>query len=420
MKKISFCIAFIISSNVIFLSGCQTGQTKVKAAPEVLAEFDFSNKDGYILLPVILDGEKYQFILDTGTIFTIFHNSFKDKLGEKKLSSLEVYAPSNEERRVVVERFPVPDVYIGDIKLNVSRFVGVMDLDMLKPGTSSMCDGIIGMDFLKQYIIQIDFDNGKVIFLRGKKDFDIYSFLRPKQNEHPEWGEPIKIKARKFNIRTVRGKIIGCINTDFVIDTGCFFPGLLRNELFDKMNSNLDITKNDIAFINTIPDNNSFGPVIKTDRFSVGAFNYNEMLFNREDVSTLGLPFFSHHLVTFDFPNNIMYLKKGEEYGKQFGYLPYFKDTGITLNVNNENIFVCQVDPNSLAERKGIRQNDIVTEFQVNDQILTSFKPVDFLEFSSKLPKPEDRTYTFTFKRGDDIFIVNFIEQDVHEKKNGD
>ncbi len=112
MKKISFCIAFIISLNVLFLSGCQTGQTKVAAAPEVLAEFDFSNKDGYILLPVILDGEKYQFILDTGTTFTIFHNSFKDKLGEKRLSSLEVFAPSNEERRVVVERFPVPDVYI--------------------------------------------------------------------------------------------------------------------------------------------------------------------------------------------------------------------------------------------------------------------------------------------------------------------
>ena len=415
MRKIKLCIVFVIISNVLFLSGCQTGQTKT-AAPEVLAEFDFSIKDGGILLPVTFNGEECTLALDTGASYTVVDDSFKDKLGKMISKPRKASTPYNKDKILMIERFSFPDAYLGNLKLKTSNSIYVMDLD---PLTGGLCKGVIGMDFLEQYIVQIDFDNGKVIFLKGKKNFDIFSFLGPKENKHPEWGEPVKIKTRIFgNRRTVKGRVLGNISTDFMIDTGWGFSGVLKNNKFDKVKSNLYETDNETTFVIATENNSSMGNIVKTNRFSIGTFNYKEIMFQKGDISMLGLPFFSHHLVTFDFPNNIMYLKKGEKYGKQFGYLPYFKGTGLTLNVNDENIFVCQVDPNGLAERKGIKQNDIVMEFQVNDQILTSFKPLDFIEFSSKLPKPEDRTYIFTFNRGDEVFTVEFTKQDIQQKKD--
>ena len=290
MKKISLCIAFIISSNVLFLSGCQTGQTKAAAAPEVLAEFDFSIKDGAILLPVTFNGEEYLFALDTGVSLTTVDDYFKDKLGKRISKPRKASLPYNKDKIAMIERFPFPDAYLGTLKLKTSDSVQVMDLD---PLTGGICKGLIGMNFLKKYIVQIDFDNGKVIFLRGKKDFDLFSFFGPKENKHPEWGEPIKIKRRIYNNRrTVKGRVLDNIYADFMIDTGWGFSGVLRNDKFDKVNSNLDEADNETTFVIATENNGSLGNIIKTNRFSIGTFEYKEILFQKGNISMLGLPFF--------------------------------------------------------------------------------------------------------------------------------
>ena len=73
---------------------------------------------------------------------------------------------------------------------------------------------------------------------------------------------------------------------------------------------------------------------------------------------------------------------------------------------------------NGLAKEKGIKENDVVTKIQVNEQVLTSFDTIEFIEFFTQLPKPEDRTYTFTFKRGEEIFTVEFTKQDLASNKD--
>jgi len=57
------------------------------------------------------------------------------------------------------------------------------------------------MEFLVKYIVQIDFDNKKVTFFKSRKDIDLFFFLRPKENKHPEWGEPIPLKKKGVVLR---------------------------------------------------------------------------------------------------------------------------------------------------------------------------------------------------------------------------
>jgi hypothetical protein len=42
--------------------------------------------------------------------------------------------------------------------------------------------GIVGMDFLKRYIVQLDFDNGEIFFLKSET------------NSKSEWGEEFNLK----------------------------------------------------------------------------------------------------------------------------------------------------------------------------------------------------------------------------------
>ena len=420
MRKIHLSVALIIVSGSFLFSGCQSVESKAVAPPEVLAEFEIQDGVHHIILPVTFQGEEYQFVLDTGSTNTIFDDSFKDKLGKRFLWPKK--ASLAHGKKAKVEYFHAQDAYLGPLNLKVSPLIGVLDLDLV-PGVEENRNfqGVIGIDFLRQYIVQIDFDNGKVTFFRGKKDTDIFSFLRPKEeNKHSEWGEPINLKTKLFSgLRYyIKGRLLDNTSADFLIDSGWCSPGTLQSRLFKKVNSNLAVG----TILGTIYRSQSTTPV-KTnigykviERFSIGSFEYKNNIFQKSNDSRLGLPFLSRHLVTFDFPNHKMYLKKGENFNKPASIGIYLYQFNLKIRKSGDNIIAFEIDPNGLAYRKGIRQKDIL--LKINDQDVSSFSFVEFLEFLSQLSMPKDGALTFTFKRGDDIIEVSFEKSDIVTEKD--
>ena len=406
MRKIHLSVALIIVSGSFLFSGCQSVESKAVAPLEVLAEFALSDTESHILLPVTFKGEEYQFILDTGSTNMIFDDSFKDKLGKRFLWPKKATAARG--KKIKVELFRAPHAYLGPLNLKVSRLIGVIDLDLVHGFEENRkFQGIIGMEFLKNHIVQIDFDNGKVTFFKGKKDTDIFSFLRPKENEHPEWGEPIPLKTKFFSdLRYIRGKLLDNTSADFMIDSGWGSPGTLQSRLFEKVHSNLTSgTKH-----------GSMSTTKLIERFSVGSFEYKNNFFQKSNESILGLSFLSRHLVTFDFPNHKMYLKKGENFNKPPSINISLYQFNLNIRKSGDNIIAFEIDPNGLAYRKGIRQKDIL--LKINDQDVSSFGIVEFLEFLSQLSVPKDGALTFTFKRGDDIIEVSFEKSDIVTEKD--
>lgn len=415
MRKIHLSVALIIISGSFLFSGCQSVESKAVAPLEVLAEFEIQDGLNQIILPVKFQGEEYQFVLDTGSTYTVFDNSFKDKLGKRFLWPKKATAAHG--KKVEVEFFRAPHAYLGPLNLKDSFLIGVCNLDQLIARENRKFQGIIGMKFLKNHIVQIDFDNGKVTFFKGKKDIDIFFFLRSKENKHPEWGEPIPLKTKLFSgLRYIRGKLLDDTSADFMIDSGWGSPDSLKSSLFEKVHCNLTSGTKHGSMSTTAVKSLNFGKLKVIERFSVGSFEYKNNFFQKSNKSILGLSFLSRHLVTFDFPNHKMYLKKGENFNKPASINISLYQFNLNIRKSGDNIIAFEIDPNGLAYRKGIRQKDIL--LKVNDQDVSSLGVVEFLEFLSQLSVPKDGALTFTFKRGDDIIEVSFEKSDIVTEKD--
>lgn len=121
-----------------------------------------SSPRGHVLLPVSIDGsEPLIFALDTGSGKTFVTPGLVDKLGLEKApgeqaSTLGIHGKT-ENDVVMIKSVAVGEVYAADIEAIV------LDLGHITRGAWHL-DGIIGMDFLRQFDVQLDFGASVVSF----------------------------------------------------------------------------------------------------------------------------------------------------------------------------------------------------------------------------------------------------------------
>jgi hypothetical protein len=380
--------------------------------PNVLAQFRIAKNGQPISLPVKFNGKEYLFLLDTGCSHTVFDISLKDKLrkaeGAAKVQTSEGLFSS--------ELFDAPEAFLGPLNLKDCRKVAIVDTESISSALGQKYHGIIGMNFLKEYVVQIDFDKEIVSFLKPTPNKSLFSLLRPRKNNRPDWGEEVPIKYKSDNQTPhIRANVNGH-EVDFLIDSGFLqyvdMPdrpfaddtGKLETKIFKKAcakilsepNQQTQITSQGKALI---PKKSGV-----VARFSIGSLEYKDAAFTENSDSALGLAFLSRHLVTFDFPNGKMYLKKGKYFDRPSDTYLSFKSFNFVLRLNHNNIFVSSVDPNGLAYEKGIRQNDIIVK--IDGQDVTSYS---LIEIFFLISQPDRENLTITIKRGDEIKEAFFV-----------
>lgn len=223
-------------------------------------------------------GEQLPFMVDTGSPLTLLDKSLEPQLG-KRVGTMRV---ANVSQPLLEEGlYAAPKLYLGSVLLVGASTVATRDIQHTK---FKRARGILGMDYLSPYCIQLDFENGKLRFLDRErlkvsdlgKAFPItlrkagprWKFLRPLVDQAPLCGS----------------------STNVMVDTGCVPDGLVpRTEM---------------------PPN---GP-------DVGRTNLAECVWNGQTYTNLtiaatgqfysiGLSFLARHLVTLDFPGRMLYLK---------------------------------------------------------------------------------------------------------------
>jgi len=171
---------------------------------KVLAQFDIAQDAKAILLPVTFEEEEYLFELDTGASHTLFDTSLEDKLGKPR-KNVRGKTPSGLMK---LKLYDAPEAFLGPFNLKDCRTVTVVDLKPVSSILGRKIHGIIGMNFLKKYIVRIDFDKAVVSFLESTND-SLFSFLKKQKNEHPDWGEKIPIKNKRFpHVPYIRGNAV--------------------------------------------------------------------------------------------------------------------------------------------------------------------------------------------------------------------
>ena len=379
-RKVALLLSFLV-----FTGGCADEPESTSAPPanqKVLTEFKISKDGDPILLPVTFKGKEYLFLLDTGSSHTVFDTSFKHELGEVKIVKKGLTSGSP----ILAEFFNAPEALLGPLNLKESGEIACIDLNMFSSVLGKKVSGIIGLNFLRKYVVQIDFDKG------------ILSFLQPMEEQHPDWGIELAIKYDPLGWPRITGYILDDIEVDFVIDTGANSTGGLDSEIFKHTLSKKELKTSEILFAT------ASGVIRKREmrikNLSIVSLNYADIIFDEANMSHLGLSFLSRHIVTFDFPNSRMYLKKGKGFKKN----DETDMSGLHLLRISSQTVVYSVDEGSPAQKAGIRGNDII--LKVGDKDANMY---DILELRRLLMSGDKRNITMTIKDSNDVKDVSFL-----------
>jgi hypothetical protein len=315
----------------------------------VIERFKVAKDGDCLLLPVKFKEKSYLFLLDTGSTLNMFDSSLP--LGEP-LGSGPGSTPNGS---VFIEYHMAPKASIGSLNLRTDDPVIAFDFTKIREATGYEIYGVVGMSFLSRQIVRIDFDKGELLFLRAAGK---------------ECGEALDLSYTEKENPVVSLSIRDVGNFDFMIDTGCIggsdlgrkvFHAALKKEAMTLEGRTTVLSASGI----TSPRQGWLKQV------SVGEFMPRGLMVTRAEGNTVGLGFCSRFIVTFDFPQDKLYLQKGLCFDKEDAR----GSVGVNLLRREGKTIVESVYKESAAERAGIKKGDILVRIgDVHVERVTMFE----------------------------------------------
>jgi hypothetical protein len=154
---------------LLWLCSCATQRPARLPLP---AEVPFDTRADH-KLPIIVtvrmaDGEELPLMLDTGSPLCTFDHSVEPKLG-KLLHSENLwvlYTGTNS----VSGQYAAPRLYLGNTPLATGLVAVTWDFKPMSDRVGRPILGILGMDVLRHYCLQLDFAAGKLRFLDSSQN----------------------------------------------------------------------------------------------------------------------------------------------------------------------------------------------------------------------------------------------------------
>jgi hypothetical protein len=351
----------------------------------ILAEFHIAKGGDLIFLPVTFKGKEYLFLFDTGCSMTVFDPHFKAELGKpKKVGQARVVGGV-----VSCEIFDAPQAFVGSLNLGDCNDIMCTDLKDINLLAEKSVSGVIGMNWLKKYIIQINFDEGVLYFLKSVND------------KKYQLGNELPFRYSKLGLPVVSGNIPEGIRikykTYFVIDSGAADTGSLERGIFKEILKSEKV-KTSQAFLQT-PIGTIASADIRLEDIYIDRFHYRGLIFDDGDLPSLGLDFLSRHIVTFDFPGHKIYL----EGGREFHRIDESNMSGLGLIRKDLQTKVYLVYDSSPAQQAGIKTNDVI--LKVDGKDANTYSLAELKKFLQR----DKQTVTMTIQHGNDVNEVSFV-----------
>ena len=255
-----------------------------------------AGRRNWLFVTLRLDsGEELPFFVDSGTPVTFFDKSLEPRLG--KCLGITKFSKFGAKGKTGI--YAAPKLYLGGTRLITGNHVYCHDFKELLQNAGRPVMGILGMDCLCHYCIQLDFAAGKI------------RFLDPDQVNGGSLGTafPLMLKGHLPFIHTV--SLLEGEETSLLIDTGFNADGLLRAPRSwreSRGNGDLSISTNSAA-----ASGSNFREQLKFPNSIWHGNTYTNLIvieLPTQYPNLIGLRFLARHLVTLDFPKRILYLKQ--------------------------------------------------------------------------------------------------------------
>jgi hypothetical protein len=250
-------------------------------------------------------GAELPVIVDTGAPLTLLDKSLEPQLGNCRGTTTLWNFGTEYEARI----YAAPPLYVGKTRLITDS--NALTSDLIAKMSSRMDRpvlGILGMDCLRHYCIQLDFQAGKM------------RFLDPNHLKTTRLGPALPLTfssvgqdyPQGFRLFIHHASLVGGQDTDLLIDTGSDCDAHLKPELFrqeireQRLRVPADTTQdqepNDVELPRCVWHGATYTDLWVRSGKDAARDGGGE--------NALGLRFLARHLVTFDFPHRTLYLKQ--------------------------------------------------------------------------------------------------------------
>jgi hypothetical protein len=175
----------------------------VQAASVSLAEFPFEFREGFLWVEVNVpqSPKPLNFLVDTGAGVSVINLNTAKRIGLKLGREVMVHGVQSKLTGYWQERMAAK---VGEVEL--PRGYLAVDLDKLSSSCERPVDGLVGADFFRGRVVQIDFDAHKI------------RVLRPTKGEKAEASLPLQLRPCGMRVPiTVNGHERQWVR----LDTGC-------------------------------------------------------------------------------------------------------------------------------------------------------------------------------------------------------
>lgn len=271
------------------------------SASRILDEVNIPRHGDYIVVPLAVGGKRPLFVFDTGATRSLLDRSLADRLGPRLNTTVEV---RTADTTLYLEAFRGPELRLRSVTFSSAEPVVKYDLRWFREVTGHEVEGILGIDRLIQHIVQIDFDDGKLRFLRSAG---------------PEDGTPVPLHLDGLQ-PLVRVTFPGTTSVwshaeTFIVDTGHGGTGSLATPVFDALLKDHRGRLRTFQYRTAGLEGNFLPRRQETaGRTVLGPFEADGLHFHEGAHSLLGLGYWSRYRVTFDFPHRSLYLAEGRRF----------------------------------------------------------------------------------------------------------
>ena len=296
-----------------------------------------------IRIPVTAFGGTRYLIVDTGSTVSGFSEDDLSRLGTPIGDAI---GSTLSGSGTTIKLYHAPEFTIGHTRANLNQVAG-LNLGMITQVSGSPCDGVLGIDFLKNYIVTVDFDRHSFTFAKASKEIKRASIAVPMQRLE---GGHVAVEAL----------MNGEAHVSLMIDTGDNGSLSLSAEPFGRafhgaaagryhsvlaVSGSGSPTRMSMGEINSL----AIGPIRYAGLFAT-------LLPNPKAPSTIGLRLLRRHIVTLDFPNGVLYLEPSSLAGET----EHPDMSGLHLLRQDHNVVIFAIDENSSASDAGVLPGDLI------------------------------------------------------------
>ncbi|MGO8752644.1 MAG: hypothetical protein ACLQNE_42430 [Thermoguttaceae bacterium] len=267
----------------------------------VRASFGMHEAQKGLVLPITVDGMDYPFLVDTGFSRTLFDYDLNLNLG-KVISEQSI--SKGAVKRITVHD-GTPSLRLGPVALASAPQARCADLTRIRLVSGRDFYGILGLDYLRGRILDIDFDEERVCVLGG---------LPPLRGGG--LGNAIALERDRVGKLWIKARTGRNIQTRFVVDTGCSGNGRLDESLIRRLTESGEFREvGRVRDIGVRSDEDVTEGRLAT--FSVGVFQHQDLTFAAGECNLLGIGYLSRYRIVLDLGRDTMYLRRGKRFSQQ-------------------------------------------------------------------------------------------------------